>query len=90
MKIYIITTGDYEANHNELVTTDFNLAIDKTIYILSNNHGAFDEFSSLECWEDGNQLYEYGSWCHDIAGIKNNITKEELLEDIDYHIKHRW
>jgi len=90
MKIYIVTIGDYEANHNELVTLNFDVAVNKMIDVLTNNHGAYDNFSSLECWEDEKQLYEYGDWCHDITGIKRNITKEELLNDIEYHIKHRW
>jgi hypothetical protein len=90
MKIYIVTIGDYEANHNDLVTTDFDTAIEKIMDILKNNHGCNNGFTSLECWEDGNQLYEYGDWCHDIAGVKRDITKEELLEDIEYHIKNRW
>lgn len=90
MKIYIVTIGDYEANHNDLVTTDFVIATDKIMDILINNHGVYDRFSSLECWEDGKQLYEYGDWCHDIAGVKSNVTREELVSDIEYHIEHRW
>jgi hypothetical protein len=90
LKIYIITLGDYEANHNELVTTDFDIAVDFVLKAVKENLRPYDNFNSLECWEDGKQLYEYGDWIHDITGVKKNITKEELLEDIEYHIKNRW
>ena len=90
MKIYIITVGDYENNCNEFVTIDFNEVVDKILFILANNKGSWNGFTSLECWEDGKQLYEYGDWCHDITGIKSNITREELVSDIEYHIENRW
>jgi hypothetical protein len=89
LKIYVITVGDYEANHNKFVDTNFDSVVDKTLDILNNNHGCFDGFTSLECWEDGEQLYEYGDWCHDIAGVKKNITREELIADIEYHVNNR-
>ena len=94
MRIYILTVGDYEANYNKIVTTDFSKVIDIAIEHY-NYRGRKDPviiwetLTSIEIWENEKQLLDYGEYQRDIINSYRPITREELIKDIERGLRER-
>lgn len=97
IKIYVVNMGRQTAEnyHVGFVTIDFQKAIkfisENLIYGEDHqwcNH-IYNRVHDMQCWEDGELLYEYGSLNNDrINQIKDDeaLSPEEIEEDIKRHI----
>lgn len=85
MKIFITTHGQYEENHISLCTTNFEFAIKHFVDYSKTNW--WKSMSSLECWENNKQIFDYGHMNYDIINstygdARKNITYEDIRNDI--------
>ena len=58
--IYVVICGNYEDAHNELVTDDVELAIKIAYRWYSDTDIYFHNLNSIEVWDQGNKVCEYG------------------------------
>lgn len=87
-RTYIVTCGLYEANHNAFVTNDIDKAVEFTLASYRNG-SLWKDFSSIEVWEDGNLICDYGSFIKHKAGsyAKEKLSFSILKEDLEKAIK---
>lgn len=81
MKIYIVTAGAYEDNHNVMATTDPNKAVDLVLKLPVDD--CIDGFADIEVWEDGKLINTYDG-C-DLHFAKRD--SKDIREDIINHFK---
>jgi hypothetical protein len=87
METYIVSCGNYDWNHIAYVTNDFDSAI---VFISErlNADSISDKFEDMECWNNGKQVYTYGSWNGDTCNYKKQMTPIEVKQDIERHRKN--
>lgn len=93
-KVYIVIVGEYDERRNQFATTDLGKAID-CILEHYNYHSRpeedrvsyFDEFNYLEIWNEKGLLYEYGAFISDKIYSGTQLSREELIEDIEEKIR---
>lgn len=87
MKIYIVTHGEHEDNHISLCTTDFDKAVNH--YINCSKPDCYNCKGSIEIWEDERLLLEYGDMDYHLVVCKEDVTCEEIKEDILKHLNNK-
>lgn len=91
-RTYIVTCGLHEDNHNAFVTDDIDKAVKFALTVYRT--GIFwDNFSTIEVWEDGVLICDYGSRVDHKArsyakeNLSFSIFKEDLEKAVEKVIK---